>query len=205
MNNHAYSKRTLEEIIVKIETLAKNTLGNEPVHGYPHVERVLRLAFRIAEKYKNEIDLQILKLSILLHDIGRTEEKEERHHAILSAEIAKHILSKYNLSKNIIDKVVEAILSHSFSLKYKPKSLESKILSDADKLDALGAVGVFRVFMESAYHKRTLEEALNHFYEKLLKLKDMMWTMEAKKIAEERHKFMVEFLSKLKREIAAKD
>ncbi|RLG75429.1 MAG: phosphohydrolase [Thermoprotei archaeon] len=163
----------------------------------------MKIAFKLAEDFE-EVDPLVLKLAVLLHDVGRVEEETlHKHHAVLSAEIARKLLVQYGFSQEIIEKVVDTILAHSFTLKYTPKTIEGKILSDADKLDALGAIGIMRVFMESAYRGRTLEEAINHFYEKLFKLKDLMWTEKAKKMAEERHKFMVYFLDRLEKEIEA--
>ncbi len=191
-----------EKIIREIEDIVRETLGNDPVHGFPHIERVMKLAFKIAEDYTGKFDPLVLKLAILLHDIGRVEEQDlHKHHAILSAEVAENILEQYSFPKIIIEKVKDAILAHSFTLGYRPKTIEGIILSDADKLDALGAVGIMRVFMESAYRGRTLDEAISHFYEKLFKLKDLMRTSKGKEIAIKRHSYMIHFLDKLEREI----
>lgn len=194
-----------EKLILEIERMVMDTLGYDPVHGFPHIERVMKIAFKLAEDFK-EVNYLILKLAVLLHDIGRVEEETLRkHHALLSAEMAKSILAQYGFTENIINNVVDAILAHSYTLRHKPKTIEGKILSDADKLDALGATGIMRVFMESAYRGRTLEEAISHFYEKLFKLKDLMWTEKAKKIAEKRHQYMVKFLDRLEKEIEAEE
>ncbi len=188
--------------IKDIEDLVRETLGNDPVHGFPHVERVMKLAFKLAEEYKGKYDSAALKLAVLLHDVGRIEEQDlHKHHAILSAEMAQRILEQYGFPREFIEKVKDAILSHSFTLGHKPKTVEGMILSDADKLDALGAVGIMRVFMESAYKRRTLDEAIDHFYEKLFKLKDLMWTRKGKKLAIKRYEYMINFLDKLEREI----
>jgi len=194
-----------EKIISEIERMVMDTLGYDPVHGFPHIERVMKLAFKLAEDFR-EVDSLVLKLAVLLHDIGRVEEETlHKHHALLSAEMAKNILAQYGFTENIINNVADAILAHSYTLRYKPKTIEGRILSDADKLDALGAVGIMRVFMESAYRGRTLEETISHFYEKLFKLKDLMWTEKAKKMAEKRHRYMVEFLDRLEKEIEAEE
>jgi len=185
-----------------IEDLVRETLGNDPVHGFPHVERVMKLAFKLAEEYKGKYDPAALKLAVLLHDVGRIEEQNlHKHHAILSAEMARKILEQYSFPRGLIEKVKDAILSHSFTLGHKPKTVEGMILSDADKLDALGAVGIMRAFMESAYRGRTLDEAIDHFYEKLFKLKDLMWTRKGKELAIKRYEYMINFLAKLEREI----
>ncbi|MEM0331842.1 MAG: phosphohydrolase, partial [Archaeoglobaceae archaeon] len=100
-----------------------------------------------------------------------------------------------------IDAVVHAIESHSFSSNVKPRTLEAKILSDADKLDAIGAIGVARAFLYSGEKGRSIEETLMHFEEKLLKLKDLLYTDTAKAIAAERHEFLKKFYEELKREL----
>jgi len=192
---------SLDNIVYKIEDLVRRSLGNDPVHGYPHVERVMKLALKIANSYKDKVDMLALKLAVLLHDMGRLSVCSKDHHAVLSVKKATSILKTYNLPKSVIDKVVDAILAHSYTLNYKPKTIEGKILSDADKLDALGAIGIVRVFMLSAYEGRSIEESIKHFHDKILKLKDVMWTNEAKKIAYERHKFTVEFLKRLEVEV----
>ncbi len=201
-NSPKYNGGLGKNVVKDIEDLVRDTLGNDPVHGFPHVERVMKLAFKIAEEYRGKYDPTVLKLAILLHDVGRIEEQDlHKHHAILSAEMARKILEQYGFSKEIIEKVRDAILAHSYTLGYKPKTVEGMILSDADKLDALGAVGIMRVFMESAYRKRTLDEAIDHFYEKLFKLKDLMMTRKGKELAIKRHEYMINFLNKLEREI----
>ncbi len=191
-----------EEIEKRIMEFVKETLKNEKVHGFDHTLRVYKLALKIASNYGKEVDLRVLRLAALLHDVGRPYElKEGRHHALISAEIARKILKEYGFDNDFIEKVVHAILAHSFSLRVTPRSLEAKILSDADKLDAMGAIGIARCFMLSGARGRSLEASINHFHEKLLKLKDLMWTEVAKRIAIDRHNFMLIFLRKLSEEL----
>lgn len=190
----------------KIVNFVKEQLRNSVPHGFEHTIRVYNLSLRIAHEYLNKginVNVTVLKLAALLHDVGRPLEKElGKHHALLSAEIAKKVLNELNLESEIIEKVCNVIMSHSFSLGIQPTSIEAKILSDSDKLDAIGAVGISRCFMLAGITKRGISESIKHFYEKLLKLKDMMFTNVAKEMATSRHKFMERFLEQLRKELS---
>ena len=194
-------EKEIEKLEKYIINYVYNILKNDKVHGFEHTMRVYNLALRIARKYDN-VNITVLKLACLLHDVGRPlENKLKKHHAIISAEMAEKILKNFNVNDKIIKEVKHAILAHSFSLGIKPQSIEAKILSDADKLDAIGAIGIARCFMLSGALNRSLDQSIQHFHDKLLKLKDLMWTEEAKRIAEHRHKFMVNFLKELNDEL----
>jgi len=164
-------------------------------HDEGHVERVLRLAVYIARK--EGADVEIVKKAAELHDIAR----DKPNHAIESAKIAKEILKKQGCSDDFVEKVVHCIEAHSFSSGIKPKTLEAKVLSDADKLDAIGAIGVARAFMFSGESGRSIEETLKHFEEKLLKLKDLLYTNTARELAKERHEFLIRFYEQIKKEL----
>ncbi len=164
-------------------------------HDRSHVERVLKIARYIA--VKERANIEVVTKAAELHDIARNEED----HAKASAKIAAEILAFEGYSKDFIDAVVHAIESHSFSSNVKPRTLEAKILSDADKLDAIGAIGVARAFLYSGEKGRSIEETLRHFEEKLLKLKDLLYTDTAKAIAAERYEFLRKFYEELKREL----
>ncbi len=164
-------------------------------HGKDHVERVLKLAVYIAER--EGADVEVVKKSAELHDIAR----DKPNHAIESAKVAREILRREGYDEDFIERVVHCIEAHSFSSGVKPKTLEAKVLSDADKLDAIGAIGIARAFMYSGEKGRSIEETLKHFEEKLLKLKDTLYTETAKRIAEDRHRFTVEFYERIRREL----
>ncbi len=166
-----------------------------PSHDYGHVERVRRMAVYIAEK--EGADLKVVEKAAELHDVAR----DMPNHAVESAKVAERILRDEGFDEEFIAKVVHCIEAHSFSSGVEPKTMEAKVLSDADKLDAMGAIGVARAFMFSGERGRSIEETLKHFEDKLLKLKDLMFTETAKKIAEERHEFMLEFYRRLKKEL----
>jgi len=200
MNLEEYIKdKESINLIKKAEDLAKNFFEREGTHGFSHVKRVFNLCLHIGEA--EGADLEVLALAALLHDVARPLEDKGivEDHAKESAKIARRFLTSLKYSK--VDEVVHAIEAHRFSRPPEPKTLEAKILSDADKLDAIGAIGVARVFMYSGEHGRDIEASIKHFEEKILKLKDLMYTKTAKKLAEGRHKFVEEFIGRLLKEI----
>lgn len=140
-------------------------------------------------------DMDILVPAAILHDIGR----EYPNHAKKSAEMARQILKEQGYTK--IDEIVHAIEVHSFSAGGEAKTLEAQILSDVDKLDAMGATGVYRAAQYGTEHNRPIEEFITHFHEKLLTLKNLMYTNIAREIAEKRHKYMKEYLIQLDKEL----
>jgi uncharacterized protein len=185
-------------LVLAVEELVKLIMPEDPVHGFGHVARVLELACRFAEGYSG-VDYEVLQLATLLHDVGRVSGVE--NHAARSAQIARAVLELAGYPKERVEKVVEVIVSHSYSHGQKAESLESKILSDADKVDALGAIGLVRVFMYSGTLGRDLENSLDHIRSKILKLPQLLHTEEARREAERRVKLVMEFLENLEREI----
>ncbi len=187
-------------------------------HDWDHVERVYKLCLRIGKK--ENADLEVLKFAALLHDLARTEEQESKGmicHAERSAEIARKILEKHNVDKEKIDKIIHCIEAHRFRGNKTPKFKEAKILFDADNLDSIGAVGIGRAFLyageiDAKLHNKDIDvektepytkedTAYREFMVKLKKVKDRMLTKEGKRIAEERHKFMVDFFNRLNEEV----
>jgi len=190
------------KLITTVKSLVKIIMGNDEAHGYPHIERVEKLALWIASHYENQVDKELLLISILLHDIGRfTPKANEVNHAVVSAEIAEKILRCLGYPEDRISLVKDIIKSHSYSLNIEPKNIEAKILSDADKLDALGAIGIARVFIHSARFNRSLIDSLNHFKEKIVKLPSLMYTEVARKEAMKRLKIVLDFIKSLEEEL----
>ncbi|WP_338252489.1 HD domain-containing protein [Pyrodictium abyssi] len=202
-------RRLLEDKCLRSEwcrellKLVKSVEGGDEAHGFPHTLRVLCRALKLAEG-KN-VDYRVLVASALLHDIGRPFENQAGvHHAALSAFMARLILPGLGFSPEEVARVERAILEHSFSLSEKNRdkpgsksSIESCILSDADKLDALGAVGAYRLVETSAQRRRSMRQTLAHYHEKLSKLPDYMCTEEARREAAqllERLRSFVEWL-----------
>ena len=184
-------------------------------HDKSHVERVYNLAVRIAKE--ENADLDVVKAAVLLHDIARAMEDEGKieDHATEGARMARKVLEEVNFPKEKIDEVIHCIEAHRFKKGVEAESLEAKILQDADRLDIIGAIGVARVFTRGGwgnlpiydpsippkeeYDGRSLS-SVNHIYEKILKVKDTINTNTAKEIAEERHKFVEQFLERLLKE-----
>jgi uncharacterized protein len=164
-------------------------------HGWEHTERVTELCRYFGERLN--ADLLVLLSAALMHDIGRGH----KNHAEKSAELAEPILRDLGVMEEKILRIKEVIISHSWSGTKKASSIEAKILSDADKLDAIGAIGIYRAAMFNCEQDRSYNIFINHFHEKLLKLKDNLFIEEAKKIAHNRHTFLLRFLEEFEREL----
>lgn len=188
-------------LIERTREYAKHFFEREGTHGFSHVERVLNLCMHIGRE--EGADLEVLALAALLHDIARPLESSGRveDHAVEGARIARQYLRSLGYAEDKIEAIAHAIEAHRFSRGPEPRTLEAKILSDADKLDAIGAIGIARVFMYSGEHGRDIDASLRHFEEKILRLKDLMYTETARKMAEERHRFTEEFIERIRREI----
>ncbi|MEM1627965.1 MAG: HD domain-containing protein [Desulfurococcaceae archaeon] len=167
-----------------LENIAKAIYDNSFDHGLPHVERVLKWTYRIIEAEKLEIDEEILRLSVYLHDIGRVIGEPHGHYSMM---IAEELMREIGYNEDYIMRVLNAIAYHSFSFskhyKIEPLCEEAKILSDADKIDALGIVGLLRVFSYSFKLNRNMQDTLEHFYEKIFNLEKYMHYNFSKRIA----------------------
>ncbi len=192
----------VDEILSAVRTFAYNNSENDDLHGFKHVERVYNLCVEIGTALN--ANLLIIKIAALLHDVGRIYEKKNdaKNHAELSAEMAEKFLQKTNFNINIddIENIIHSIRAHSFSNKIKPKTLEAKILSDADKLDALGAIGLYRTISYCTLKQGGIEQVINHLENKILKLKDGLYLEVSKQIAEERSKIIIDFYNKIREE-----
>lgn len=213
------------------EIVERKMQGIGPSHDFSHVLRVLKLAREIAKSEKN-IDSEVLELSAILHDIERKKEDLDDtgkvDHAIDSARTAGKILERFNFPADKIEKIKECIISHRFKTNYQPRSVEAKILADADRLDVMGAIGIARcacwigennatIYSETPlidYVKKNLldgvrngrikdksKHALNFEYE--LKLKNIhkrLFTKRAREIARKKLKIMKLFFKQLEEE-----
>ncbi|MCW4014194.1 MAG: HD domain-containing protein [Candidatus Bathyarchaeota archaeon] len=178
------------EDLVDISRRHQKQVGS---HGYEHTERVIQTCRVIGEKLS--ADMEVLIPAAILHDIAR----EHSNHAQKGAEMAQKILEEKSYPK--IQEIVHAIEVHSFSGGGEAKTLEAQILSDVDKLDALGATGIYRAAQYGTEHDRPMEEFIAHFHEKLLTLRDLLYTDMAREIAEKRHKYMEQYLIQLDKEL----
>lgn len=203
------------QIINNTILFVKNQLAHaEGGHDWFHIERVYKNALLIAEE--EECDLTVVKLAALLHDIA--DSKFHGGDESVGPKTARTFLESQNVSEAIISHVIAIIENISFKGGNFEKDFHSKeleIVQDADRLDAIGAIGIARTFnyggfknrplynpniqpnlnMSKEEYKNSESPTLNHFYEKLLLLKDKMNTETGKKIAQKRHDFMVTFLS----------
>ncbi|MFW9931853.1 MAG: HD domain-containing protein [Candidatus Thorarchaeota archaeon] len=190
----------------KIDDFSRSILedNGEGAHTYDHTRRVLQVCLEIGNTMGAKI--RILGAAALLHDIGRPfEEQYGKSHSVISGELSKRFLEDIGYTDHEIEEVLSAIRTHRFSEGIEPISLEGRILSDADKLDAIGAIGVFRSIAQATVSGKGLRGFLEHADEKLLKLKDMLYTQEASRIAHDRHSLLERFVKQLRKEISASD
>ena len=200
-----------------IKTDIKKIMHNDPAHDFDHIMRVYKNAQQIIKKEK--VNETLVLSAVLLHDVVSfpKSDKHSKNSSIESAKKAKTILKKYDFTSDEITIVCDAIYEHSFSQKKIPKTIEGKILQDADRLDALGAIGIARVFatggslrrpfynLDDPFCKKRIPDdkiwTLDHFFEKLLKLEFLMNTNSGKIEAKKRTNILKDFLKQLKHEI----
>jgi len=161
--------------------------------------------------------LDVVKAAALLHDIARAMEDEGKieDHAAEGAKMVRKVLEEVDFPKEKIDQVAYCIEAHRFRKGIAARTLEARILQDADRLDILGAIGIARVFSRGGWGNIPLHDpsippkekydgrsltSINHIYEKILRAKDRMNTRTAREIAEGRHKFVEQFLERFLRE-----
>jgi uncharacterized protein len=177
--------------------LSKNDLG---AHTLDHTIRVHSLSMQLSIGLP--ANKRVLEAAALLHDVGRPREEESGiSHSISSGEMGRNILTEIGYSDMEIEQVVKAIRTHRFSEGIEPTSLEGQILSDADKLDAIGAIGIYRAIAQAATSERGMYGFLQHADKKLLKLKELMYTPTGEQLAVKRHKTLAMFVEELRQEL----
>ncbi|WP_159479207.1 HD domain-containing protein [Chryseobacterium sp. 18068] len=202
-----------------IQFVKEKLEGAEAGHDWFHIERVWKLSKQIAQT--EDCNLEVVELSALLHDIA--DPKFHNGDETVALKISREFLESQNVEEGIIQQVLFIIQNISFKNRNEVPAdlpIELKIVQDADRIDAIGAIGVARTFnfggfknnmmyhpdiqpklnMSKEEYKKSNGTTINHFYEKLLLLKDLMNTNEGKKIAEERHQFMLTFLDQFMKE-----
>ena len=204
-----------EIIIEATKVFVKETLKDaEAGHDWFHTLRVYNNARLIAKS--ESVDQYIVALGALLHDIA--DSKFHNGDDTVGPRVARKFLLQHNVDSLVIDSVIDIINNISFNKSLetnnKPNSIELDVVQDADRLDAIGAIGIARCFnyggfknrklfdpsikpnlkMSKKEYKNSKAPTINHFYEKLLLLSDKMNTKTGKKIAKERHQFMTEYL-----------
>jgi len=198
----------MKEIDVFVRGLCSSVPYN--THHYDHILRVHNLCVKIGQHYP--VDFVVLRAAALLHDIGHFSEDFKVCHAEISAQFTVNLLTERHWPKQKIDSISYAVKNHRYSKGVIPVTLEARILQDCDRLEALGAVGITRVLsydLELPLYDidrpfKDLEDKafrINHFYNKILKLKDGMHTDIAKELANERDDFIRGFLKQFKSEI----
>lgn len=206
-------------IIHRTEKMVRDQLLNEETgHDWFHIERVTKNALEIGAK--EDADLFIVHLAALLHDLADDKVVEDEAKALKDIEVW---LEKQEVPKADMAHILNIIQTISFKGgNFKTlETLEAKVVQDADRLDAIGAVGIARCFVYSGSkgqaiydpaietrenmsveeYRKGKSSAIHHFYEKLLKLKDLMNTKAGYEIAEERHAFMETFLEQFFKEV----
>jgi len=201
----------INNTILFVKQQLKNAEGG---HDWFHIERVYKNAVLIAKE--ENCNLQIVQLGALLHDIA--DSKFHNGDESVGPKVAREFLESQNVTEEIIIHVINIIENISFkggNFEKNFSSIELDIVQDADRLDAIGAIGIARAFNYGGFKNRALYDpkiapntnmnteeyknsqapTINHFYEKLLLLKDKMNTPTGKQIAQERHRYMEGFLA----------
>ena len=205
----------IEQLIPEIRELY---LHGRKSHDWDHIQRVYQLCLTLAEG--ETVDLTMLRLAALLHDIARMDEDLQNGnlcHASIGAVKAKQFLKDHGIDKQLIAGVVHCIETHRYKNACMPETTEARILYDADKLDAIGAIGLGRAFVYAGeigarvhHHEVDIEKtapytiedtAYREFLVKLRHIKDRMLTEKGRQMALDRHHFMERFFDRLNREV----
>jgi uncharacterized protein len=204
-------------VINSIKNDMKKIISNDSAHDFDHIMRVYKNIEKISKTEK--VNKKLVLSAALLHDLVSypKSDKRSKNSSIESAKKSKTILQKYDFTEKEIEIVSDAIRDHSFSQNKIPETMEGKILQDADRLDALGAIGIARVFATGGslnrlfYNpndpfckKRNPDDktwTVDHFFAKLLKLESLMNTKSGKIEAKKRTKVIKEYLKQLKSEV----
>lgn len=199
-----------KDILIKTQEYVKETFLREGTgHDYYHIERVVINSRKILQTEK--ADGFLVELAAWLHDLG----DHKLHNGVdKSEELINAFLNSLVVEQPIIDRVIEIVSQVSFSKGNRPSSIEAEIVQDADRLDAIGAIGIARCFAyggskhrilyspdEKEKEKEKESSSIQHFYDKLLKIKSLINTESAKLIAARRHSFMEEYLAEFYREV----
>lgn len=190
MNNEELIRDAIEYVSA---LLGKNSGGHDNTHSL----RVYKNALRIAEK-EPDCDMTVVSLAAILHDVDDHKLFDHENN-----ENACAFMTGKGVPDTLIEKICRVINSVSFSKNRgkKPDTLEGMIVQDADRLDALGAIGIARTFAYGGEHGRSIDESIQHFYDKLLVIRDELNTSAAKEIAVKRHEFLEAYITELKEEI----
>ena len=208
--------------IVSLKTQVKTIMSGhnyDAAHDFHHIMRVYTNAQNICKEEKQANEKLVL-YAVLLHDIVSYPKSDKRSGlaSVHSAKQARQILADYDLTLKEVDVISDAIYDHSFSQNTVPRTIEGKILQDSDRLDALGSIGIARVFATGGLLKRPFYNTddpfcktrspddtvwtVDHFFSKLLKLEGLMNTKAGRTEANRRTRILKEFLDNLKQDLA---
>mgnify|MGYP006293348759 FL=1 len=207
------------ELYTVAEEARRKFEGAKGSHDWEHTERVLRLAETLART--EGADLEVVRLAAVLHDIGRAEEDNlsgGADHAERGAVLARELLARHGAPDALIAAVVHCIAAHRFRKGPDPETPEARVVFDADKLDAIGAVGVGRAFLFAGEVGAKLhnprpdiedtppygpeDTAYREYCVKLRRVRDRMRTAAGRRLADGRHAFMASFFARLDREVS---
>ncbi|MFC7233250.1 HD domain-containing protein [Saliphagus sp. GCM10025308] len=213
----------MNDVFERVRPVARTYFDDAvtPAHDWHHVRRVETNARRLAAE-RTDVDQDVLLLAAVLHDIGRPKEDAGAidDHAEWGAREARTILESVDHPPESIDAVAHCIRAHRFSNDVDPRTAEARLLSDADNLDALGAIGLARTFSYGGELGTTIYDpglppakddtragatSVNHVHKKLLRLPERMYTPEGRAVAEERAQVVESFLETLEREVSGED
>ncbi len=198
-----------DSALQRIKELAQQRMEqySHPSHDWSHIERVARMALHLAQE--EGANTEVVLVSAYLHDLGRGMPGE--NHLSAGVRQARELMDQLGYPLDFQEAVLHCIRAHSFSCGEEPQTLEAQVLRDADRLDALGAIGIARCFAygNPFYHPeepipqtRPLGPyCVDHFFEKLLRLAEGLYTPSARQLAEGRVAFMKLFLERLEKEI----
>ncbi len=169
-------------------------------HAFDHIERVCKIATYLAKR--EGADVEIVQIAALLHDLGRSIKEP---HQKTGAKVAVKILKRIGYPEHKTKIVYKAILYHSLGERKKVKTLEEKIIWDADKIDLIGILGILRIFHFRGNLFSSFDYGIKKWFRLWINVYKMLFTKTAKKITKERYKKTLRFSSDLKKEISLKD
>jgi uncharacterized protein len=207
--------------VISIDEARELYRGADAVHDFDHILRVLALAERIGRA--EGADLAVVRVAVLLHDWGRAEAQSgQANHAEVAAVRARDFLTARAAQPTFIEQVTHAIAAHRFRSAPAPETLEARVLFDADKLDAIGAIGVARAFAYGGAHRQRLwapretvslaqweahgddlesHTPVHEFVVKLSRIPEQLYTQTGRELAAARHQYMVAFYERLDGEV----
>jgi uncharacterized protein len=208
-------------IEITVAFVKKQLEGAEAGHDWFHIQRVYKTAMKIADK--ENVDLFVVALGALLHDIAdpKFHAGDEEIGPAMAAEFLESIKIPADVQQKVIEIIRYSSFKNSLSENVQPvPSAELRVVQDADRLDAIGAIGIARAFhyggfknrllydpdikpdldMDKEAYKRSQSPTINHFYEKLLLLKDQMNTSTGRIMADKRHRYMLDYLNRFYKE-----